>query len=581
MKSLVTTVLQRAKLKPDHLAVFTSPGALTQYQVAFTHPSFDSVKHYNFYEWHGNIYVNHGASQYTRHRHPSIKSTGWITAITHQYLKKETLAKLSQALKFPDHIRISDAYRAKLRSDKVEVLSLHEDVFESFIGCTVHIASHHWPQGAIVTLIHTLLFSLYDTLEMDLSYEHLFSAKERIKLIYDSQGWKFDQLLRGGTLRVPETARTLIASVRGFKDTANKRNQLYETALGVLESQGVSLTPIVADQSIEERLRQTYQLHEWPKMDSLLTIHTTPEGITLKLHAPLNVQPTDQVLVRLSHDESSDYQKAINNLKYQWGIQLHPASPYQLENEAPDDAISLPLTVEFREWYHSLLEQTILEPNVLELVYHSSIAECRMSLTSPSYHHRYHWKQWTLRGKYLMHWLMTRFIRTYYYQNLNERELTNIFQYMETQFLDVQIAENIGLPQWILTRDPYHDLKHIRHAWYAMMMVIYDAITTQSCEAVAVEVLQAWIIPPLKVIAPSSFTVMNRNINWFLGQKYREYRTTFKDQLVSEELPSGQIRMTLYQPDDTEKILVQMEGPQLTRLRLKVLEEAALKLGLS
>lgn len=599
MKSLVTKVLQRAKISDEHLAIFTSPPALHEYQKVFTYDSQGTWLG-EFYEWMGDIYLNMTASQYEKRRYPSIQLTAWVTAITHQYLKKQTLAKVAEMLGFPSQLRPPPSLQQQMQRDETVRMSTYEDMVEAFVGCTVKIASYHWLPATAYMVAQAMIVSWYDDLTIDISYRHLFSPLERLKLVIDSQksydqNWDFKKLLHrqhktadvrsdviGMTLRVPRLRRDLVASTVSRSDNFGARKYLYRTAVASLQRRNIRLSTSTDDLSDEEILVALYQEQGWPALSSLITVLPQRGQVELKLYAPLHAYvPGTEVLFQVDtrrEDPMPHFEKAIETLAYRWGIQLQPPNPYAIPSENPDVATVLPFDADFQAWYANLLLATPLLPDVQARVLQTSLVECRQALSSPSYHNRYNWTRWVNRGKYLFHVLIMRMIRIHHHLELSVKRLTDIVHYMNSHLVDEVLAHKLGLKPMILTQS--WDPKYLRHALYAVLMVVYDAIEQQTQEAVAMYTLEEWIVPRLKDASPS-LAVMTTNINSLLGQHYMKYKVGLKKRLIQELLDNDEIRLTLYRPD-SESILTQRQGPtsDVARLRVEIYDEAAKLLGL-
>lgn len=579
MKATIEHAIQLAKLKPNHLAIFLSDPAMDQYKRIFNHVSLGQLISGEFYEWMGDKYINHIAAQYVHQKYTSIQNVGWITALIHQHLKNETLSKLSIHLGFPSWLKLSPEALQDIQTDSTKQEKVYADMMEAFIGCTAQIASRHWDAGVVQMLLTAIMFPLYDTLTIPLTYEYLFSAKERIKLYYDSQKWRFPSFLKSATqfhdliLLVPEGPRTVIASSKGDLQNRGMWSYLYHTAKDFLAQRRI---PIVQGSTPEETLRLTYESLGWPNVTYLTTVQPLADGkILVRLFAPLYTQPqTTSILLRKqSHQtESEFYEMAMKQLTERWGIQRQGSNPYEIPAEGSTAKQILPLPHEFRQWVSNLLAQTILVEDTRTLIHDHSLVECRLALTSPSYHNVYHWKPWSHRGERLFRLIVMRFIRRYYFADLSQKRLSDIFQYINTHWIEDRIADLLGLAPWILYQDDF-DEKYLRHALYALLMVVYDAIEKQTTEAVAMLVLQEWIIPILAQVTPP-FSVMTRNIASLLGKIYSDAKTSFKERMVEETLDSGQTRVTLYHPIHQDQILVQRQGPFAKSLRIRVMEEA-------
>jgi dsRNA-specific ribonuclease len=84
-----------------------------------------------------------------------------------------------------------DKYVKYDKSQNIHLDSLYEDVFESFFGAIV-ILSEKFGKGYGYNLIYGIASKMFDKTSISLNIDDLFDAKSRVKEIYDSLKWNFN-----------------------------------------------------------------------------------------------------------------------------------------------------------------------------------------------------------------------------------------------------------------------------------------------------------------------------------------------------------------------------------------------------
>lgn len=181
--SMIRTILSnRARLPPHFVMAITTPSNMKEFEVAFTHPSFDSSSNYEFYEFLGDSTVNKSIVWYCKRRFPSLdneKGVQKFSQLKANLVSKRSLSTLAEKMNFWRYIRMSPETQQR---DKRKVL---EDVFEAFIGCMENIVdqtiSMHSGYGVCYTIISTIL----DGISISLKETDLKGPKTRLKEIFD------------------------------------------------------------------------------------------------------------------------------------------------------------------------------------------------------------------------------------------------------------------------------------------------------------------------------------------------------------------------------------------------------------
>lgn len=157
------------------------------YQKAFTHSSYDSVNNYEVYEQLGDITVNKFLVWYFHSRFSNQLNSPFgvkiVARLRIKYGSKQFLSELADSLGFWEHILILDKSNDITQGKRMSIL---EDVFEAFIGVTEYIIDQRLHPGLGYISSYRILESIFNELPIDLSYEHLFDAKTRLKELFDT-----------------------------------------------------------------------------------------------------------------------------------------------------------------------------------------------------------------------------------------------------------------------------------------------------------------------------------------------------------------------------------------------------------
>jgi dsRNA-specific ribonuclease len=78
---------------------------------------------------------------------------------------------------------------------------LIEDVFEAFLGCTEYILDNEFRPGVGYAIVHDILSSIFDSIDISLEYNKLYDAKTRLKELFDSHNLINDMITKYGSLK--------------------------------------------------------------------------------------------------------------------------------------------------------------------------------------------------------------------------------------------------------------------------------------------------------------------------------------------------------------------------------------------
>ena len=248
-KTFVANLIATSGLDSAQQQLLTDPLSMQLYQKAFTHVSFDAYNHYEVYEQLGDITVNkflvwyfhHRLAQYGAMFHSTL-GVKIVARLRIKYGSKQQLSELADRLGFWEHIRITETVSQGKR------LSILEDVFEAFLGVTEYIVDSRIALGLGYMVCYRILKGWFDAMAIDISYEHLFDAKTRLKelfdlhrdvlgaLVYDFEKQANSSLVH--VFRVLHNERIFICSASSPINRALAEQQASEEALSILARSG-------------------------------------------------------------------------------------------------------------------------------------------------------------------------------------------------------------------------------------------------------------------------------------------------------------------------------------------------------
>jgi dsRNA-specific ribonuclease len=153
------------------------------FQMAFTHPTFDSRNNYEMLEQIGDVTIGKFLVNYFYSRFPHLQTPAGVKIIARlriKYGSRQTLSDIAERFTFWPVIRMnSDMTAAHRRS------SVLEDVFEAFIGAA-EILIDSKISGLGYPSCFFFLSNVFDEIPIELTYEALFDGKTRIKELFDT-----------------------------------------------------------------------------------------------------------------------------------------------------------------------------------------------------------------------------------------------------------------------------------------------------------------------------------------------------------------------------------------------------------
>jgi dsRNA-specific ribonuclease len=192
-KLFLENLLRRAKVKEEYIELFLTPKNLEEFQVAFTHPSYDSPRDFQLYEYLGDVVINEFIPFYIRWRFPTITRVKWCTRIKTTMMSSKLLARIVKEHGIDKFIRygqdMKDAMAEEPNLDENdEYIAMLQDSMEGFFGCLSTIIINSGKEhGTSTQISHLILRSLYDNVKISTSYDEIFDPVTRLKDFYSSR----------------------------------------------------------------------------------------------------------------------------------------------------------------------------------------------------------------------------------------------------------------------------------------------------------------------------------------------------------------------------------------------------------
>ena len=180
--SFLQNLLKRSHLKQKYIDQMLSPTYLHIYEDAFTHPSINPDRNYEFLEILGDVTCNKIIVWYIKERFPFLCNTEGVKVIARlriNLVSKKNFSGLSEKLGFEPFITCD----AEIRQQRIK--SILEDVFEAFFGATELIIDRIMSPGAGYGICLRLFSAILDDIDISLRYEDLYDPITRLKETFD------------------------------------------------------------------------------------------------------------------------------------------------------------------------------------------------------------------------------------------------------------------------------------------------------------------------------------------------------------------------------------------------------------
>jgi dsRNA-specific ribonuclease len=181
-KKLIYKLLEKGKLKPKYLNILTNDTNMELFGKAFTSPTADSLNNYEMYEQLGDLSANKFIVWYVYKRFPQLRCSKGVKIAARlriNYGSKQSFYEIAETYGFWDFITASVEQRQHKKKP------LMEDALEAFIGCTETILDDMFQPGVGYGVVYDILKSIFDDINISLSYNDLYDPKTRLKELYD------------------------------------------------------------------------------------------------------------------------------------------------------------------------------------------------------------------------------------------------------------------------------------------------------------------------------------------------------------------------------------------------------------
>jgi dsRNA-specific ribonuclease len=181
-KALISSLLRKGGLKSKYIEMLTDPEAMKIYGCAFTSELVDPVNNYQVLEQVGDLSGNKFIVNYMYERFPQLDCTEGVKVVARlriNYGAKESFCEIARKLGFWEFISATNDLRQR------KMKPLLEDVFEAFLGATERILDSRKRVGVGYAIVHDILASIFNEMDISLRYEDLYDAKTRLKELFD------------------------------------------------------------------------------------------------------------------------------------------------------------------------------------------------------------------------------------------------------------------------------------------------------------------------------------------------------------------------------------------------------------
>ena len=181
-KALISSLLRKGGLKSKYIEMLTDPEAMKIYGCAFTSELVDTVNNYQVLEQVGDLSGNKFIVNYMYERFPHLDCAEGVKVVARlriNYGAKESFCEIARKLGFWEFISATNDLRQR------KMKPLLEDVFEAFLGATERILDSRKRVGVGYAIVHDILASIFNEMDISLRYEDLYDAKTRLKELFD------------------------------------------------------------------------------------------------------------------------------------------------------------------------------------------------------------------------------------------------------------------------------------------------------------------------------------------------------------------------------------------------------------
>ncbi len=192
-KDFLSSLLQKGNMTQKFINEFLDEKAMDLYSTAFTNPTADAVKNYEFLEKIGDTTCNKAIIWYIYRKFPKLKTKPQglmiFTKICHILQSNKTFSKLALDLGFQKFItygmmRTKDGLYEDIMIIKRN--SVLEDCFEAFFGATELLVDSISREGVGYAICNEIFKGLISDIELpSIKYESLVDSVTRLKELFD------------------------------------------------------------------------------------------------------------------------------------------------------------------------------------------------------------------------------------------------------------------------------------------------------------------------------------------------------------------------------------------------------------
>lgn len=180
---MIRSTIERSGLKKEYIdKLLSDERAIDMYNCVFTHLSADSEKNYEWLEILGDSTLNKCVVWYISKRFPQLRCPEGVKIIARlkiNLISKKTFAEIATNLNWWEFVTAEEEIKQTKKK------KLMEDIFEAFFGATECLIDSIVYPGSGYAICYRIVASLFNSLDISLSYESLYDPITRLKEIFD------------------------------------------------------------------------------------------------------------------------------------------------------------------------------------------------------------------------------------------------------------------------------------------------------------------------------------------------------------------------------------------------------------
>lgn len=179
----IRTVIEKSGMKKEHInKLLSDTRAYDVYNCVFTHFSADNEKNYEWLEILGDSTLNKCVVWYISKRFPELRCPEGVKIIARlkiNLISKKTFADIATRLNWWEFVTADEEIKQTKKK------KLMEDIFEAFFGATEMLIDSIVYPGSGYAICYRIVASLFNELDISLSYESLYDPITRLKEVFD------------------------------------------------------------------------------------------------------------------------------------------------------------------------------------------------------------------------------------------------------------------------------------------------------------------------------------------------------------------------------------------------------------